>query len=73
MKPARHKERLIALIGLAVLLFSPPLILVFDRYRPDGISALPIYLFLAWGAVILLMAWLMERPTHDESCEDDAR
>jgi len=54
----RLKERLVALIVLAALLFSPPLMLIADRAAPGGLVA---YLFLAWGGVIALMAWLMER------------
>ncbi|CAM3404571.1 hypothetical protein HALO32_03227 [Halomonas lysinitropha] len=60
MNTPRLKERLVALIVLAALLFTPPLLLI-----AEGASAGPgwlvVYLFLAWGAVIALMAWLMER------------
>lgn len=65
MKTPRLKERLVALIVLAALLFSPPLLLVADRPSDSGLSVLPLYLFLAWGAVIALAAWLMER-RHEE-------
>ncbi|MDI5985382.1 hypothetical protein QLQ85_11320 [Halomonas sp. M4R5S39] len=65
MTTPRLKERLIALIVLATLLFSPPLLLVVDRPPAAGLSWLPLYLFLAWGAVIALAAWLMER-RHEE-------
>lgn len=65
MTTPRLKERLIALIVLATLLFSPPLLLVVDRPPAAGLSWLPLYLFLAWGAVIALTAWLMER-RHEE-------
>lgn len=65
MTTPRLKERLIALIVLATLLFSPPLLLVADRPADAGLSWLPLYLFLAWGAVIALAAWLMER-RHEE-------
>ncbi|MDR5866026.1 hypothetical protein [Halomonas koreensis] len=52
----RRKERLIALIVLATALFTPPLLLVAER---AGL-ALPLYVFLAWAAVIALAAWLAE-------------
>ncbi|MDI5936387.1 hypothetical protein [Halomonas kalidii] len=65
MTTPRLKERLIALIVLATLLFSPPLLLVVDRPPAAGLSWLPLYLFLVWGAVIALAAWLMER-RHEE-------
>lgn len=57
----RRRERLLALIVLAALLFTPPLVLVPDRAR--SLSWLPVYLFLAWGLVIVLAAWLMESPS----------
>ncbi|MDY7115107.1 hypothetical protein RAN53_01965 [Halomonas sp. SSL-5] len=56
----RRRERLLALIVLASLLFTPPLVLVPDR--AGAISWLPLYLFIAWGLVIGLAAWLMEHP-----------
>ncbi len=55
----RRKERLIALVVLATALFTPPLLLVADRAGGSP-SWLPVYLFVAWGVVIGLMAWLME-------------
>lgn len=61
MSPHRFRERLVALIALALLLFSPPLLLVADRGSDaGGLSRLSLYLFLAWAAVIALAAWLME-------------
>jgi len=60
----RLKERLVALIVLAALLFSPPLLLIAER-RASGSAWLVAYLFLAWAVVIGLMAGLMERH-HEE-------
>lgn len=61
MSPHRFRERLVALIVLALLLFSPPMLLVADRVpEAGGLSWLSLYLFLAWAAVIALAAWLME-------------
>ncbi|TDB05674.1 hypothetical protein [Halomonas marinisediminis] len=57
----RRRERLLALIILAALLFTPPLVLVPDRAMT--ISWLPLYLFIAWGFIIALAAWLMESPS----------
>lgn len=49
-----------ALVAIALLLFSPPLIIVIDRL-PSFIGGwLPLYLFCAWAVVIGLTAWLME-------------
>ncbi|WP_163559509.1 hypothetical protein [Halomonas sp. NO4] len=60
MTEPRRRARLIALTALAALLFSPPLVVIFDRPSEAGPSWLPLYLFLAWGLVIGLAAWLME-------------
>ena len=60
MKIPRLGERLVALVLLATLLFTPPLVQVFDR-PADGLSWLPLYLFVAWGTVIALAAWLLEQ------------
>lgn len=57
--------RLIALICLAVLFFSPPLVLIFDRPAERGLSWLPLYLFVIWLVVIGLAAWLMEHRQED--------
>ncbi|SEM18312.1 hypothetical protein [Halomonas caseinilytica] len=56
MNAPRRKERLVALIALATTLFTPPLLLIADRLE----GGLPLYLFLAWGIVIAMMACLME-------------
>ena len=58
----RHKERLIALILLAAVLFSPPLLMAVN-HLPGWVS-LTLYLILAWATIIALTAWLMERPTR---------
>lgn len=60
MSESQRRSRLVALIVLAALLFSPPLVLVFDLPSAAGPSWLPLYLFLAWALVIGLAAWLME-------------
>ncbi|MFQ3787639.1 hypothetical protein [Halomonas sp. A29] len=65
MNASSHRSRLAALIGLAVLLFSPPLVLIFDRPSANGPSWLPLYLFVAWILVIGLTAWLMEYRRED--------
>ncbi|WP_404377645.1 hypothetical protein [Vreelandella aquamarina] len=57
--PARRRERLIALTLLALLLFCPPMLLIVDRL-PGALGWLPLYLFVVWGGVIGLTAWLME-------------
>ncbi len=61
MNAPRQKERLVALIVLAMALFSPPLLLLVDSPSQAGLSWLPLYVFIAWATVIGLAAWLMER------------
>jgi hypothetical protein len=57
---SRHNERLTALIVIAVVVFSPPLLLVVDRIPSATGVWLVVYLFSAWAGVIGLAAWLME-------------
>ncbi|GAA0569963.1 hypothetical protein ACFQH5_09515 [Halomonas salifodinae] len=64
-KRPRHLERLLALLLLALALFSPPLVIIADRPLAGGLSALPLYLLLAWGLVIGLAAWLLERGARE--------
>ncbi|GHE22874.1 hypothetical protein [Halomonas urumqiensis] len=64
MRSSRGKERLIALVVLAVVLFTPPMVLLFDSPSETGISRLALYLFMAWGLVIALAAWLLEHPSE---------
>ncbi|WP_324615486.1 hypothetical protein [Halomonas salipaludis] len=72
MKTPRLGERLVALIGVALVLFSPPLILVADRPATNGLSWLPLYLFIAWALVITLAAWLLEHRHEPGGRSDDA-
>ncbi|WP_318153356.1 hypothetical protein [Halomonas sp. ML-15] len=71
MKTPRLGERLIALIGVALLLFTPPLILIADRPAANGLSWLALYLFVAWALVIALAAWLLEYRHEPASRSDD--
>ncbi len=66
MKPRPSGARLVALTVLAALLFSPPLLPLFDRPAASGLSWLPLYVFVAWLAVIGLAAWMLERKPPDE-------
>mgnify|MGYP001319545223 CR=1 FL=1 len=81
MSGPRHTARQIALAILALLLFSPPVIGLFDiPAATTGPSWLPLYLFCAWGGIIALAAWLQSReavlqdtPSLTETRPDDAR
>jgi hypothetical protein len=61
--PSRTRELLIALFLLGVLLFAPPLLLVFNSAtRVLGIPTLYLYLFAIWAALVALTALAVERP-----------
>jgi len=60
-------ERLIGLFLFGLLLFTPPLIGVFDKaYLVGGIPALYLYLFVAWASLIGMTALIVERPQGDD-------
>ena len=55
-------ELSIALFALALLAFSPPLLVIFSApLLVLGIPLLYVYLFIAWGLVILLVALVAKR------------
>lgn len=61
-------ERMAALFLLGLLLFNPPLLKIFDAgadARILGIPLLYFYLFLAWGALIALLALVVKRQRGD--------
>ena len=61
----RNIERQVALFLLGVIMFVPPLLVVFDRpVRVGGIPVLYLYLFGAWTVLIALTA-LMSRAFED--------
>jgi hypothetical protein len=66
LTPNRTHERLVALFLLGVLLFTPPLIALFNNAtRVLGLPPLYLYLFGTWAAIIALAALAMERATPD--------
>jgi hypothetical protein len=51
--------RMVAVAGLALLLFNYPLLALFDvDVQVFGIPLLWAYLFAAWALVIVLLAWI---------------
>ena len=57
-----RRQRLVALCLLGALLFNYPLLAVFNVN--DTIAGIPVlyaYFFVAWGALIALMALVIER------------
>jgi hypothetical protein len=64
-------ERLASLFLLAVLLFNPPLLSIFNI--PDyvlGIPVLYIYLFTVWAVLVVLMALTIESAAATEEAEE---
>lgn len=58
----RRGERLIALLLLALLMFSPVAVGLFARPAlPLGVPLLMLYVFGAWGVVIALLAVIAHR------------
>ena len=65
----RRGERLIGLFLLALLLFSPVAVALFARpAMPLGIPLLVLYVFVAWGVVIALLARIAR--DGDDAAED---
>jgi hypothetical protein len=55
-------QRLVSVFLLGLLLFTFPLLSIFNRADTlFGIPLLYVYLFIAWALVILLMALAVER------------
>ena len=67
--PVRH-DRLIALFLLAVVLFSPWLLRVVGAGEILGWPVLYLYLFGAWGIVILLLGLHLERRSRRDGAEE---
>ena len=56
-RPRRNGEWSVVLFVVALLAFNPPVLLIFSV--PDlilGIPALYLYIFIAWGGVIVLLS-----------------
>ena len=69
---ARRRDRIIAVCGLAVALFNPPLLDLFSGGTVLGWPLLYVYLFTAWAAVIAILALVIERRRGTaDSAEDE--
>ncbi|HEU4423647.1 MAG TPA: hypothetical protein VFR67_14030 [Pilimelia sp.] len=63
MTEESRRARLIATAALGLLLFGYPLMAVFDV--PETVFGVPVlwaYLFLAWGAIVALVAVAVRHP-----------
>lgn len=55
-------QRLVALFIAGWLLFSFPLLALWDRDATlFGLPLFPLALFLVWGGLIALLAWILRR------------
>jgi hypothetical protein len=62
MADESRRARLVAVAALGFLLFGYPLLAVFDvPARVLGVPVLWAYLFLAWAAVVVLVALVVRR------------
>lgn len=53
--------RLVALFFAALVLFNFPMLAIFDRDSMIfGLPLLPVALFISWGVLIVLLAWVSE-------------
>ena len=54
-------QRFVALCLLGVLLFNYPILALFNvSGMVFGVPVLDVYMFIAWAALIAVMAWLAE-------------
>lgn len=60
MSDSLRSARMVAVAALALLLFNFPLLTLFDvDVRVLGVPLLWVYLFVAWAAVIAVVAWVV--------------
>ena len=60
MSDSLRIARMVAVAALALLLFDFPLLALFDvDVRVLGVPLLWVYLFVAWVAVIAVVAWVV--------------
>ncbi len=67
MSDSLRNQRLLALFAAAWLLLNFPLLTLWDRgVTVAGIPLLPAALFIGWGLLIALAAWISESPGTDD-------
>lgn len=55
-------QRLVAVFLTGALLFNFPVLSLFDSPEPWlGLPPLWVFLFAAWAALLVLIAWIVER------------
>jgi hypothetical protein len=67
-----NAQRLVALFFVALALFNFPLLALWDHNAMLwGLPLFPTALFLIWGTLIALLAWLMERGHDSQGAAED--
>ena len=60
MNDSLRSARMVAVAALALLLFGFPLMALFDvNVRVLGVPLLWAYLFVSWGVVVAVVAWVV--------------
>ncbi len=73
IRPSVTGERLFFLFLLGVFLFNPPLLSIFDvPRRVFGIPLLYVYLFACWGALLAVVAFIIEKGGDVEEARDSS-
>ncbi|MGH8664988.1 MAG: hypothetical protein ACREUX_12050 [Burkholderiales bacterium] len=61
-EPTIDQQKLVATFLLGAVLFNYPILSLFNRAGSAlGIPVVYAYLFLAWGGLIALTGWIVER------------
>jgi hypothetical protein len=62
MSPRLVRQRLLALFAAGLAGLNFPLLALWDHEaRVAGVPLFPAALFLVWGLLIVVLAWMMER------------
>jgi hypothetical protein len=70
-RPGFTGEGLFFLFLLGVFLFNPPLLSIFDiPSQLFGVPLLYLYLFACWGALLLSVAFVIEKGSDREEPRD---
>ncbi len=73
IRPSVTGERLFFLFLLGVFLFNPPLLSIFDLPRQVfGVPLLYVYLFACWGALLVVVAFIIEKGGDVEEAQDSS-
>lgn len=70
-REARRRDRLVGLFALGLVLFNPPVLLLFAGATLFGWPLLFVYLFCAWAALTGMVALTVERQRMRSPFEDD--